>query len=291
MPHAKSEVDKLEAPMSWFLLGQFVSLVALAWLSAACFDIPLWQSVLAVFLTFFLALVSCRITGETDTTPIGAMGKVMQLVFGGLNPGKMNINLMAANITAGAASSSGDLLTDLKTGYLLGANPRLQFLAQFAGIFMGTVVTVVSFRALVPDYNAVGSQQFPAPAAMTWQAMAIAMSEGISKLHVVKIWLIAVGGLVGIILPLLSKFFPKYNKWIPSPAGLGLSWTFFWHSSLMFFLGALICWAVEKKSPKKAEDYTFSVASGLIAGAALMGVFVAFVKNGPDLIKQLFSGG
>ena len=36
---------------------------------------------------------------------------------------------------AGAASSSADLLTDLKSGYLLGANPRKQFLAQLAGIF------------------------------------------------------------------------------------------------------------------------------------------------------------
>jgi OPT family oligopeptide transporter len=289
--HARSEVDKLEAPISWFFWGQFVSLIALAWLSAVCFEIPVWQSVLAVFLTFFLALVSCRITGETDTTPIGAMGKVMQLIFGGLNPGKMNINLMAANITAGAASSSGDLLTDLKTGYLLGANPRLQFLAQFAGIFMGTVVTVISFRVLVPDYTALGTAQFPAPSAMTWQAVAIAMSDGIGNLHPVKIWLIIIGGLVGIILPLLSKFFPKYNNWIPSPAGLGLSWTFFWHSSLMFFLGALINYILEKKSPKTAEAYTFPVASGLIAGVALMGVFLAFVKNGPEILHQLLSGG
>ncbi|MCC6124603.1 MAG: OPT/YSL family transporter [Pirellulales bacterium] len=294
----KSEVDRLEAPISWFLLGQFVSLIALAWLSAACFDIPIWQSVLAVFLTFFLALVSCRITGETDTTPIGAMGKVMQLIFGALNPnlgpvanpGLQNINLMAANITAGAASSSGDLLTDLKTGYLLGANPRKQFLAQFCGIFMGTVVTVVSFRMLVPDYTSLGTTQFPAPAAMTWKAVAEAMSEGIGKLHIVKIWLIGVGGLVGILLPLLSKYFPKYNKWIPSPAGLGLSWTFFWHSSLMFFLGALISYGLEKKAPKQAEEYTFPVASGLIAGVALMGVLIAFIENGPEIIKQLIGG-
>jgi hypothetical protein len=40
---------------------------------------------------------------------------------------------------AWAATSSADLLTDLKSGYLLGANPRKQFLAQFAGIFIGTI--------------------------------------------------------------------------------------------------------------------------------------------------------
>ena len=99
---------------------------------------PYWQSAVAVVLSFALALVACRVTGETDTTPIGAMGKVTQLTFGALNPGNMNVNLMSANITAGAAASSADLLTDLKSGYLLGAHPRKQFIAQFAGIFIGT---------------------------------------------------------------------------------------------------------------------------------------------------------
>ena len=46
---------------------------------------PYWQSALAVVLSFALALVACRATGETDTTPIGAMGKITQLMFGALN--------------------------------------------------------------------------------------------------------------------------------------------------------------------------------------------------------------
>ena len=78
-----SDVDAIEAPMSWFIAGQFVSLVALAWLAKATFGMPYWQSTVAVLLSFFLALVACRVTGETDTTPVGAMGKVTQLIFGG----------------------------------------------------------------------------------------------------------------------------------------------------------------------------------------------------------------
>lgn len=123
------ELEAIETPFSWFAVGQGVSLVVLAWLAHVSFQMPVWQSVLAVVLSFFLAVVACRVTGETDTTPIGAMGKVTQLTFGALSPGNMNVNLMAANITAGAAGSAADLLTDLKSGYLLGANPRKQFLA------------------------------------------------------------------------------------------------------------------------------------------------------------------
>src|SRR6187431_876777 len=175
-------IEAIEAPMSWFAVGQIVSLVALAWLGHASFGMPVWQSVIAVALSFLLALVACRVTGETDTTPVGAMGKVTQLTFGALSPGNVNVNLMSANITAGAATSSADLLTDLKSGYLLGAHPRKQFLAQFAGIFVGTLVSVLAFRLLVPSASVLGSDQFPAPAAQTWRAVAVALSRGVSDL-------------------------------------------------------------------------------------------------------------
>jgi uncharacterized oligopeptide transporter (OPT) family protein len=288
---AVSQVDAIEAPMSWFVAGQLVSLVALAWLAHATFNMPYWQSAVAVLLTFFLALVACRVTGETDTTPIGAMGKVTQLIFGVLSPGNTlvhaNINLMSANITAGAASSSADLLTDLKSGYLLGANPRQQFLAQFAGIFAGTLVTVLCFRVMVPNAAALGSARFPAPAAQTWKAVAEVLRNGIGMLGPWKCWPMAVGGLVGLILPSLAKIFPKYEKWVPSAAGLGLAWTFQWYTSLLFFLGALIGSGFQKTAPRQSEEFTFPVASGIIAGGSLTAVLLIFCENGPAMIRQL----
>jgi hypothetical protein len=72
--------------MSWFAVGQIVSPVALAWLGHESFGMPVWQTAVAVALCFWLALVACRVTGETDTTPVGAMGKVTRLIFGGLSP-------------------------------------------------------------------------------------------------------------------------------------------------------------------------------------------------------------
>lgn len=282
-----SEVDRLEAPMSWFIAGQGISLVALAWLAYVSFDMPLWQSVVAVVLSFFLSLVACRVTGETDTTPIGAMGKVTQLIFGALSPGHMNVNLMSANITAGSASSAADLLTDLKSGYLLGANPRKQFLAQFAGIFIGTIVTVLCFNILVPDASVLGSDRFPAPSAQAWRAVAVTLSQGFQSLGPIRIWSMVIGGAVGILLPLLSKAFPKYDQWIPSPSGLGLAWTFHWYYSLLFFVGALIGEGYTRKWPKSAEEFTFPVASGIIAGGSIMGVLLIFMENGSQIVKQL----
>lgn len=283
----ESALDKIEAPTSWFVYGQVFSLIGLTILAHASFQMPWWQCLLAVFMSFFLAMVACRVTGETDTTPMGAMGKITQIVFGVVNPGNININLMSANITSGAAGASADLLTDLKSGYLLGANPRKQFIAQFSGIFVGSLVSVTCFSLLVPDGSHLGTEQFPAPAAQTWRAVAEALSQGFEALHPVKIWAMVIGGVVGIILPLLSKFFPKWNNFIPSAAGLGLAWTFQWYYSYLFFMGAVLGWMFEKSSPKKAKEFTFPIASGLIAGGSLMGVAIALGGNGKEILEIL----
>jgi putative OPT family oligopeptide transporter len=280
------EMDAIETPFSWFAAGQLVSLVALSWLAHASFGMPYWQSVLAVLLSFLLAVVACRVTGETDTTPVGAMGKVTQLTFGAINPGNVNVNLMAANITAGAATSSADLLTDLKSGYLLGANPRKQFIAQFSGIFIGTLVTVTAFTAMVSTADSLGGDKFPAPAAQTWAAVAKAMSEGLDVLDPVKKWSIAIGAAVGIVFSLLPLVFPKKAKYLPSAAAFGLAWVFHWYYSVLFLMGAVIGWLVQTRSPQTAKEFTFPVASGIIAGGSLMGVLLVFVQVIKDQLAR-----
>jgi putative OPT family oligopeptide transporter len=287
---AASEHDRIEAPMSWFAVGQIVSLIALAWLGHASFGMPVWETVIAVALSFMLALVASRVTGETDTTPVGAMGKVTQLIFGALHPGNVNVNLMSANITAGAATSSADLLTDLKSGYLLGANPRQQFLAQFSGIFVGTIISVLTFAVLVPDAQVLGTDQFPAPAAQTWSAVAIALGQGLSSLEPVKLWLIFAGGAVGVVLTLAPVLLPKYEAYLPSASAFGLAWVFQWYYGLLFFLGALVALLVERRKPKLAKEFTLPVASGVVAGGSLMGVALVFWANGGSILSKLFGG-
>ena len=229
-------------------------------------------------LLFVLALVACRATGETDTTPIGAMGKIMQLTYGVLAPGQMVTNLMTAGVTAGAAGSAADLLTDLKSGYLLGANPRKQFLAQFAGVFAGTAVVVPAFYMLVPTVDILGSNQFPAPSAQVWAGVAKLLSNGLASLHPTAQLGLLIGGLVGILIPVIERFLPaKARKFVPSPMGLGLAMVIPAWNSLSMFVGALVALIIAKRKPQVDSTYTIPVASGLIAGESLMGVAIALL--------------
>jgi uncharacterized oligopeptide transporter (OPT) family protein len=131
-----------------------------------------------------------------------------------------------------------------------------------------------------------GSDQFPAPAAQSWRAVALTMSKGLGELHPIKKTAIEVGAGVGIVLALLPALFPKKTKYFPSAAGVGLAWTFHWYYSLLFFLGALAGWLWQKGSPKNAEEFTYPVASGVIAGGSLMGVILIFVENGPEMVRK-----
>ncbi|HAH05918.1 MAG TPA: peptide transporter [Elusimicrobia bacterium] len=274
----RDPMDDIEVPNSWFLWGTLFSGLGCMAVMQYCFHTSWWMSIVAILMTFFLAVVACRVTGETDTTPIGAMGKITQLLFGVLAPGNHVTNLMTAGVTAGAAGSSADLLTGLKTGYLLGANPRKQFLAQFLGIFAGTLIVVPAFYILVPDAAALGSDKWPAPSAQVWAAVARLLSEGFQALHPTARWGLFIGLGVGLLIPALELLFPKARAYIPSATGIGLAMVIPFFNSLSMFIGALITLYMEKKHQKAADDYIVTTASGIIAGESLLGVFIAILS-------------
>lgn len=274
----KDQMAAIEVPNSWFGAGMLfatIGLVIVGWLG---FGISPWLSIVAVLLSFVLSIVACRATGETDTTPVGAMGKITQLTYGVLAPANVTTNLLTASITAGAAGSAADLLTDLKSGYLLGANPRRQFLAQFSGTFVGTLVIVPLFYVLVPTPAALGGDRFPAPAAQVWKGVAEALSHGVHSLHPTARWGMLIGGIIGIVLPLLELAFPKHKKYLPSAMGVGLALVIPAWNSVSMFIGALLAYSFSRYNAQKAETYTIPVASGIIAGESLLGVIIALMS-------------
>ena len=119
--------------------------------------------------------------------------------------------------------------------------------------------------------------------------MAIALSGGLASLGAVKLWSIVVGGIVGVVLTVLPLLLPKHQHMIPSPAGVGLAWTFHWYYGVLFFAGALIDWWLEKRHPKLSGEFTFPVASGWIAGESLMGVALVMWENAPALLGRLLA--
>lgn len=273
---------KIEVPTLWFLGGLIPLGIGLVVLQYLAFQMSIFLGILSVVMSFPLALVCCRATGETDTTPVGAMGKITQLVYALVAKGNTLVNLMSAGVTAGAGGSSADLLTDLKSGYLLGANPRKQFIAQFAGCFFGTLIIVPAWYLMFPDKATL--EAYHPPAAEMWRAVAIALTEGINVIPETARWAIVIGGIIGVILPLIATLLPKYAKYVPSAMGLGLAWVVPFQNSLSFAIGAVVAWLWLIIHKRTAEKYTIPVASGVLAGEALLAAAIAIACTVVGLI-------
>ena len=175
-------------------------------------------------------------------------------------------------------------MTDLKSGYLLGANPRRQFVAQFSGIFTGTIASVLGFYLLAPDATpligeAVRDPKFAAPGAQQWRAVAEVFKYGFANLHPMARTCIVWGLVFGVVLALVEALLPRYRKWLPSASGVGLGLILPFFNPLAMFIGALMAWAFEKVSKRASDRYTIAIASGLIAGESIMGVVVAALNN------------
>jgi uncharacterized oligopeptide transporter (OPT) family protein len=171
---------------------------------------------------------------------------------------------------------AADLLTVMKTGYLVGARPRLQFVAQLFGVLAGAAVIVPAFNLIVPDASMLGSAEFPAPGAQVWAGVSKMLVEGVASLHPSARWAALVGAVLGVALSVLEVKLPKaQRKWLPSASGLGISMVIPGFNSVMMFLGTLIAEVLRrKKGDKEGDDVSIPVASGFIAGESLMGIVV-----------------
>jgi uncharacterized oligopeptide transporter (OPT) family protein len=220
-----------------------------------------------------MGFIAARVTGETDITPTKALGPVTQITFGVMTPGNMPGNIMSANVTGGAGLHAADLLTTMKTGWLLGAKPRHQVYAQLIGVVAGAMFIVPAFRILIPDPAVLGDTEWPAPSCLVWENISRTMVDGFAGLHDSAKIAALIGIIIGTSLALLEKYAPaKAKAYIPSANGLGIAMVVPLSNAVFMFLGALVAHLLRRH---KHQGLVILVASGLIAGESLMGIVVA----------------
>ena len=267
---SSKEKNTEQIPNSWWIGGLiFGSLLAIL-ISSMAFNIKWYFGLLSIALSAILAIVAVRSVGETDINPIGGMGKVTQLVFGALAPGHTPTNLMSAALTGAGASQAADMMQDLKTGKMIGASAKKQFIGQLFGICTGIVCVVPVYYIFSKAYK-IGEGQMPAPAAHAWKAMAELLSKGFDALPQYSIYAVIVAAALGTLFAILQKS-KSLKSYVPSGLAMGIAFIIPAYYSFVMLYG-LIIWLIWKKiSPDSNEKMTFSLASGLIAGEGLMGI-------------------
>ncbi|MDY7110441.1 MAG: OPT family oligopeptide transporter [Planctomycetota bacterium] len=267
-------------PRSFFYTGAILALVLSVGLQIALFEIIWWAAILGVLMSFALAIVGSRVSGETNITPVGAMGKVTQLVFGVLVPKSAAANLMAANVTGGAASQCADLMHDFKCGSMLGAAPGKQFFAQIAGAIAGAIVGSGFYLVLIPNPSEMLlTPEWPAPAVAAWKAVAEIFQVGFQALPEGTPTAMLIAAIIGVAFPIVEKVSPKrVRAWIPSVSSVGLAFVVYPNYSISMFIGAVIALILGKLYPRWTTRFLITICAGVIVGDSLIGAGDAFWK-------------
>jgi len=271
MQSKKKEVERTDKDisLSYLLLGSIAVILAL-WLIPG-FHLNIVTIVLLVILGFFFVAVTSITVGlvGSSSNPVSGMTittlLIVCLIFVGLG-WTDRIHLIAA-ITMGAVanvaiSMAGTTSQDLKTGFLLGATPRSQQIAEIIGLILPAAAMGFTLYLLNDAYG-FGSTQLPAPQATLMALIAKGVIQG--ELPIVLV-------LIGVVFGLMVYFMR-----VPVlPFAIGLYLPISLNTSIM--LGGLVCYIVKKITKNdKAIERGVLISSGLVAGDACMGVFVALL--------------
>jgi len=201
--------------------------------------------------------------GRTNWSPLSGMTLVGITLLIILTQGMERGDSIVAAVTVGAAtcvamSQATDLMLDLKTGYLVGATPRMQQLGQFIGAWLGPIV-VIGLIFVLHEAMTLGSEALPAP-----QGQALAsMVEGILGGDVPTEKYAAGAVLGGILSAVLGG--------LGVTVGLGFYLPF--NIVLTYSLGTLAREVADRTAGQSwSENVGIPVAAGLIVGEALIGV-------------------
>ena len=223
------------------------------------------MALLGTLWIWMAGIILSEAIGRTNWSPLSGMTLVgiTLLIIVTQAFGMDRADSIIAAIMVGAAmcvamSQATDLMLDLKTGYLVGATPRMQQIGQFAGAWLGPIVVIFVIFALNEAYT-LGSERLPAP-----QAQALASTiDGIMGGDVPVEKYVAGAVLGGILSAVMGG--------LGITVGLGFYLPF--NIVLTYSLGTLSRELADRLKGKTwAEQVGIPVAAGFIVGEALVGV-------------------
>ncbi|KAJ3513007.1 hypothetical protein NLJ89_g3194 [Agrocybe chaxingu] len=280
-------------PLPWWTIGLLLSTIMSCAILATQFNMNVGEAILSLLLGFIFSFIGVQSTGHTDVNPVSTVAKASQLIFGGISKGvglepkpAQMVNLTAGVIAAGSAAQAADMTGDLKTGYLLRAKPRNQFIAQLCGsvvaVFLTSGLFILFTKAspCIVDPNDDGTCTYGVPSVTAWAAVAVAVTS--PKLPIPPssgYTAIALGIFSMVTLVFRNYFLPKkYWHWVPNWNAVGLAFVVPQvYYSIAMAAGSLFNYIWMLRNPAGYDMYMFAVSAGMLAGEGLGGVFQALL--------------
>ncbi len=240
----------------------------------------LLQSVTAILIVFVIAFLFTTVAANAiaivGSNPVSGM-TLMTLILSSLvlvsvglsGKSGMTAALIIGGVVCTALSTAGGLVTDLKIGYWIGTTPRKQESWKFLGTFVSAATVAGVMMILNKTYGFVGDGALVAPQANAMAAVIQPLMTGGQTP-----WMLYFcGAALALILTAIG---------VPALAfALGMFIPMSLNAPLV--VGGLVAWFVSSRSKdeglnKARMDRGTLIASGFIAGGALMGVVSAVLK-------------
>ena len=274
----------LDLPLKWVWLGGGGSALSLAVINHVFFGTPYWHSAIAIALAMPLGLVALRVLGETNWGPISTMVNLVQALFGAIAPGDLRASMVSSGITGAVAAESEGLMQDFRAGQMINSTPRILTYMQLIAVPVGALALAFMYPLLRDTYGIIGEHaQLLSPTSQRWVGFAKVVTRelsgtgSMSEAAQARLWWMqasfAVGALVGVVLTMLEQR-KQWTSWIPSPTGMGIAMLIPFSAVAVIFVGAAADRIWQKVSPETHERYSIPIASGLIAGEALVAVVI-----------------
>ncbi len=289
----------MAAKTVFLLIGiAFIAMAAL-YISFAGVKAGLTAAIVMLIAGFFFCVVSGYLVGMIGSTnnPISGI-TLSTLIVAALLMVALKVSgesgvvavLGVASVVCVAAAVSGELLQDFKVGYILGGTPRTIQLVELVAVVVAALVMYFPLLILYKANIANGGSGFgdphlsaPQASLMAFLAKGIVGGEMAWPLVIVGIFL----GFTMILLQVRSPMLVAVGMYLP------------FGTTSAIFVGGMIRWladtVAEKKKLNEAQMARFGnvgvlMASGMIAGEALMGLVTSFLAISGINVASAFQG-
>lgn len=283
-PGTKAEATERtdeDMPMKTIVFGIVIALLAVfAFFALGGVVENIWQALVGVLIvgiiSFLFTTVAANAIAIVGSNPVSGM-TLMTLIIASLilvavglkgNAG-MAAALVIGGVVCTALSVAGSFVTDLKIGYWLGTTPKKQEIWKFAGVAVAAATVCGAMLVLNKTFGFTGDNALVAPQANAMAAVIQPLMNGGGAPWI----LYGIGAIIAIVLTMckIPALAFALGMFIPIDLNLPL------------LIGGAISWFVASRSKdaqvnaERHEKGTL-IASGFIAGGALMGVVSAILK-------------
>lgn len=275
------ERTQRDIPMKSVVFGVIIALLAVfAFFAFGGVVNNIWQALVGLLIVtviaFLFTTVAANAIAIVGTNPVSGM-TIMTLIITALvlvacglsgNAG-MVAALLIGGVVCTALSTAGGFITDLKIGYWIGTTPAKQETWKFLGVLVAAATVAGVVIILDKTYGFAGDNALVAPQANAMAAVIQPMMEGGGAP-----WLMyGIGALIAVLLTVFKVPALAFCLGMFIPIDLNLP----------LLVGGAISWYVSTRSKDKAvnaarQEKGTLIASGFIAGGALMGVVSAIMK-------------